>query len=108
MLESAVNYKKRNKWYTANGPYNKMAVTIEPLPKSGRGYGRNLLLVKEDRVMALYTATKERYYENLVYNAFANLDIFRGDSTYWETEVTSTYLKEFVWHYSTICRHAFQ
>ncbi len=93
MLESAVNYKKRNKWYTANGPYNKMAVTIEPLPKSGRGYGRNLLLVKEDRVMALYTATKERYYENLVYNAFANLDIFRGDSTYWETEVTSTYLK---------------
>ena len=36
---------------------------------------------------------RERYYENLVYNAFANLDIFRGKATYWETEVTSTYLK---------------
>lgn len=93
MLESATYYKKRNKWYTANGPYNKMATTIEPMPKSGRGYGRNLLLVKEDRVMALYNETQERYYESLLYNSFANLDIFRGKKTYWETEVTSTYLK---------------
>ncbi|MCG7344270.1 S-layer homology domain-containing protein [Sporosarcina sp. ACRSL] len=93
MLESATYYKKRNKWYTANGPYNKMATTIEPMPKSGRGYGRNLLLVKEDRTMALYNETKERYFESLLFNSFANLDIFRGDKTYWETEVTSTYLK---------------
>lgn len=93
MLESATNYKKRNKWYTAQGPYNKMATTVEPMPKSGRGYGRNLLLVKEDRVMALYTQTNQRYYESLLYNSFANLDIFRGKATYWETEVTSTYLK---------------
>ncbi|MBD7984727.1 S-layer homology domain-containing protein [Sporosarcina sp. Sa2YVA2] len=93
MLESAIYYKKRNKWYTANGPYNKMATTIEPMPASGRGYGRNLLLVKEDRVMAKYNDTQERYYESLLYNSFANLDIFRGDKTYWETEVTSTYLK---------------
>ncbi|WP_318618238.1 S-layer homology domain-containing protein [Sporosarcina sp. YIM B06819] len=93
MLESAVNYKKRNKWYTAQGPYNKMATTVEPMPKSGRGYGRNLLLVKEDRVMALYSQTNQRYYESLLYNSFANLDIFRGKATYWETEVTSTYLK---------------
>ncbi|MEK5039808.1 S-layer homology domain-containing protein [Sporosarcina sp. FSL K6-3457] len=93
MLESAVNYKKRNKWYTAQGPYNKMATTVEPMPKSGRGYGRNLLLVKEDRVMALYSQTNQRYYESLLYNSFANLDIFRGEATYWETEVTSTYLK---------------
>lgn len=93
MLESAINYKKRNKWYTAQGPYNKMATTIEPMPESGRGYGRNLLLVKEDRVMAKYLDTKERYYESLLYNSYANLDVFRGNSTYWETEVTSTYLK---------------
>lgn len=93
MLESATYYKKRNKWFTANGPYNKMATTIEPMPKSGRGYGRNLLLVKEDRTMAMYNETKERYFESLLYNSFANLDIFRGNKTYWETEVTSTYLK---------------
>ncbi|MBD7984933.1 S-layer homology domain-containing protein [Sporosarcina sp. Sa2YVA2] len=93
MHESAIYYKKRNKWYTANGPYNKMATTIEPMPASGRGYGRNLLLVKEDRVMGKYNETQERYYESLLYNSFANLDIFKGDKTYWETEVTSTYLK---------------
>ncbi|WOV86818.1 S-layer homology domain-containing protein [Sporosarcina oncorhynchi] len=93
MHESAIYYKKRNKWYTANGPYNKMATTIEPLPASGQAYGRNLLLVKEDRVMAKYTETEERYYESLLYNSFANLEIFRGIQKYWETEVTSTYLK---------------
>ncbi|SKA95376.1 S-layer homology domain-containing protein [Sporosarcina newyorkensis] len=93
MHESIINYKKRNKWYTANGPYNKMATTIEPMPASGRGYGRNLLLVKEDRVMLLYNQTQERYYEDLLHNSFANLTIFRGNKTYWETEVTSTYLK---------------
>lgn len=93
LKESVENYKKRNKWYTAQGPYNKMATTIEPMPASGRGYGRNLLLVKEDRAMVLYNETKERYYEDLLMNAFTNLNIFRGSKTYWDTEVTSTYLK---------------
>ncbi|PID18988.1 MULTISPECIES: S-layer homology domain-containing protein [unclassified Sporosarcina] len=93
LRESVANYKKRNKWYTANGPYNKMATTIEPMPASGRGYGRNLLLVKEDRVMLLYNQTEERYYEDILHNAFTNLSIFRGNKTYWETEVTSTYLQ---------------
>ncbi|MDV6379041.1 S-layer homology domain-containing protein [Sporosarcina sp. GW1-11] len=93
MRESVAYYKKRNKWYTANGPYNKMATTIEPMPASGRGYGRNLLLVKEDRVMLLYNQTQERFYENILHNAFTNLTIFRGSKPYWETEVTSTYLK---------------
>ena len=91
--ESIANYKKRNKWYTASGPYNKMATTIEPMPASGRGYGRNLLLVKEDRVMLLYNQTKERYYEDILHNSFTNLAVFRGNKPYWETEVTSTYLK---------------
>lgn len=91
--ESVAYYKKRNKWYTANGPYNKMATTIEPMPASGRGYGRNLLLVKEDRVMHLYNQTQERFYEDLLHNSFTNLSIFRGNRLHWETEVTSTYLK---------------
>ncbi|WP_232321207.1 S-layer homology domain-containing protein [Sporosarcina ureae] len=92
LRESITNYKKRNKWYTAEGPYNKMATTIEPMPASGRGYGRNLLLVKEDRVMLLYNQTKERYYEDILHNSFTNLAVFRGSKPYWETEVTSTYL----------------
>ena len=54
MKETAEYYIKRNNWYTAEGPLNKMATSTEPLPKSGHGYGRNLLLVKEDRALALY------------------------------------------------------
>lgn len=93
MLESAVNYRKRNSWYTATGPYNKMAVTVEPMPSSFNGFGRNLLMVKEDRILKLYEANKERYFENLLINSFVNLQLFKGDKNYWETEVTSTYLK---------------
>lgn len=94
MHESILNYKKRNNWYTATGAYNKMAVTVEPMPSSEKVYGRNLLLMKEDRVMLLYNETQERYYEDLLYNSFTNLANFRGNNTYWETEVTSTYLKD--------------
>lgn len=93
MLESAVNYRKRNAWYTASGPYNKMAITIEPMPDSYKGYGRILLLMKEDRALTLFLETKEPYFENLIINSFVNLQNFKGDKTYWETEVTSTYLK---------------
>ncbi|WP_394141263.1 hypothetical protein [Cytobacillus oceanisediminis] len=93
MQESAVNYRKTNAWYTANGPYNKMVDTIEPLPASKLGYGRTLLLLKEDRALQLYRENGERYFYNLLYNSLANLDKFKGNKLYWETEVTSTYLK---------------
>lgn len=93
MQETAEYYIKRNNWYTAEGPLNKMATSTEPLPESGHGYGRNLLLVKEDRALALYKQQGDRYFENLVHNSFVNLDIFKGNRTYWQTEVTSTYLK---------------
>ena len=94
MLESANYYKKRNSWYTAIGPFNKMVTTTEPLPENGQGYGRNLLLVKEDRAMALYHEQQDRYFENLIFNSYVNLKNFRGEKPYWETEVTSTYLKD--------------
>ncbi|MEK4228392.1 S-layer homology domain-containing protein [Solibacillus sp. FSL H8-0538] len=93
MLETARNYKKRNNWYTANGPYNKMATTTEPMPSSYQGFGRNLLLVKEDRALVLYKEQGDRYFANLVKNSFVSLTKFKGDKSYWETEVTSTYLK---------------
>lgn len=94
MLESAKYYKKRNSWYTAIGPFNKMVTTTEPLPENGQGYGRNLLLLKEDRAMTLYHQQQDRYFENLIFNSFVNLKNFRGEKPYWETEVTSTYLKD--------------
>lgn len=64
------------------------------MPKSGQGYGRTLLMLKEDRALTLYHEKEERYFEDLVYNAFVNLKSFKKDKAYWETEVTSTYLKD--------------
>lgn len=93
MAESAKNYRKRNKWYTSQGPYNKMATTTEPMPSSKKGYGRNLLLVKEDRALELFEKQGDLYFESVVLNSFINLDNFKGDDKYWYTEVTSTYLK---------------
>ncbi|WP_107840851.1 S-layer homology domain-containing protein [Metasolibacillus meyeri] len=93
MIETAANYKKRNNWYTAEGPFNKMATTTEPMPKNYQGFGRNLLLVKEDRALVLFKAQGDRYFANLVKNSFISLQKFKGNKTYWETEVTSTYLK---------------
>lgn len=71
-----------------------MAETVEPIAASGRAYGRNLLMMKEDRAMELYQQTQERFYEDLLHNAFVNLQLFKGEEQYWETEVTSTYLKD--------------
>ncbi|MER2000932.1 MAG: S-layer homology domain-containing protein, partial [Lysinibacillus sp.] len=34
MLETSQNFIKRNKWYTANGIFNKMATSIEPMPEN--------------------------------------------------------------------------
>lgn len=93
MRETSRNHKKRNKWYTADGSYNKLADSTEPMPLSGQNYGRTLLMLKEDRALTLYHENKGRYYENLIYNAFVNLKNFKKDQAYWETEVTSTYLK---------------
>jgi hypothetical protein len=94
MKYSAANYRKTNKWYTADGPYNKMVLTVEPLPRSKMGYGRTLLMFREHEALKRVKSTGERYYQNLVYNSVADLLNFRGDRTFWETEVTSTYLKD--------------
>lgn len=93
MLETSQNFIKRNKWYTAQGVYTKMATSIEPMPKSEQGFGRSLLMQKEDRALVLYKQQGDRYFENLVNNSFVSLDQFKGDDPYWLTEVTSTYLK---------------
>lgn len=93
MRETSRNHKKRNNWYTADGPYNKLADSTEPTPASGQNYGRSLLMLKEDRALTLYHENTGRYFENLMYNAFVNLKNFKQDKAYWETEVTSTYLK---------------
>ncbi|WP_100404345.1 hypothetical protein [Bacillus solitudinis] len=86
-------YRKTNAWYTEDGPYNKMVKTIEPLPESGLGYGRTLLLIQEEQALIEYKKTKERYFYDLIINSFANLETYKGEKNFWETEVTSTWLK---------------
>ncbi|WP_102273765.1 hypothetical protein [Cytobacillus massiliigabonensis] len=92
MKYSAANYRKTNKWYTADGPYNKMVLTVEPQPLSKMGYGRTLLTFREAEALERYKRTNERYYYNLALNSVADLLNFRGERKFWETEVTSTYL----------------
>ena len=93
MKETSENSRKRNKWYTIDGPYNKMANAIEPIPESGQGFGRLLLLLQEDRALDKYKETKEHYFYLLLRNSYVDLEIFKGENEYWETEVTSTWLK---------------
>ncbi|GLB60228.1 hypothetical protein [Cytobacillus sp. NCCP-133] len=92
MKYSSLNYRKTNKWYTSDGPYNKMVLTVEPQPRSKMGYGRTLLNFREAEAFDRWNKTNERYYYNLVSNSVADLLNFRGEKTFWETEVTSTYL----------------
>lgn len=91
---SSANYRKTNKWYTSEGPYNKMVLTVEPQPRSKMGYGRTLLNFREAEAFERYKKTNERYYYNLAANSVADLLNFRGNKLFWETEVTSTYLLE--------------
>ncbi|RYG72929.1 hypothetical protein EU245_08275 [Lentibacillus lipolyticus] len=83
---------KNNSWYTAKGPYKKVVRTAEPTPESELQYGRNLLIVREDEVLKQYKETDERYHYNLLLNAVANLQRFKGDKTFWETEYTNGWL----------------
>lgn len=83
---------KNNNWYTARGPYKKVVRTAVPIPESELQYGRNLLIVREDEPLSRYKDTQERYFYNLLLNSIANLDIFKGDKDFWETEYTNNWL----------------
>ncbi|TMN21779.1 hypothetical protein [Lentibacillus cibarius] len=83
---------KNNNWYTAKGPYKKVVRTAEPTPESELQYGRNLLIVREDEVLKRYKETEERYHYDLLLNSVANLEIFKGDKAFWETEYTNGWL----------------
>lgn len=93
MKETSENSRLRNMWYTVDGPLNKMASAVEPIPKSGQGFGRLLLLMKDDRALDKYKETKEHYFYILLKNSYVDLTKYKGNRDYWETEVTSTWLK---------------
>jgi hypothetical protein len=88
------SYKEANGWLTAGGPMKKLPWSIEPFTKEG--YGRNLGVMVDREAIDRYIKTKERYYYNLMVNSAADLYEYRQekDTEIWETEYTSTWLKD--------------
>jgi hypothetical protein len=88
------SYKEANTWLTPSGPMKKLPWSIEPYTK--KGYGRNLGVMVDREAIDRYLETHERYYHNLTINSVASLMEYRKqkDTTIWETEYTSTWLKK--------------
>ncbi|WP_240371347.1 hypothetical protein [Anoxybacteroides rupiense] len=85
-------YKKINKWYTADGPFGKLPWSIEPSTKFG--YGRYFALVHDRRYADHYEKTKERYFYDFILNSVANLLNYGAQlGKPIPTEITSTWLK---------------
>lgn len=86
-------YKKINKWYTAEGPYGKLPWSIEPGTKLG--YGRYFSLVHDRRHVDHYERTKERYFYDFIVNSAVNLLVYDSKlNKPIQTEITSTWLKD--------------
>lgn len=86
-------YKKINKWYTAEGPYGKLPWSIEPGTKLG--YGRYFALVHDRRHVDHYEKTKERYFYDFIVNSATNLLVYDSQlDKPIQTEITSTWLKD--------------
>ncbi|MEK4027926.1 S-layer homology domain-containing protein [Pseudobacillus sp. FSL P4-0506] len=94
---SIKEYTSINNWLTADGAYTKLPWSIEPGYKMG--YGRNIGRLQGGIYLTAYEGNKERYFEDLVVNAIADLDVFSGGiisagkTPIFKTEYTSTWLK---------------
>lgn len=99
--EDAMNEYKREtnhefissrKWLTSTGPYTKLPWSIEPMTKLG--YGRNLVVVQGMPFVKKYEAQQDRFYYDMIVNSVNDVWDFKEDSSLWETEYTSTWLKK--------------
>lgn len=79
------------KWLTAAGPYTKLPWSIEPATKLG--YGRNLVVLQGIPFVESYEKEEERFHYNMIVNSVNYLWDFKQATTLWETEYTSTWLK---------------
>lgn len=94
ILFSNEQYRKVNKWYTAEGVFSKLPWSIEPFVEEG--YGRNLNYYREDTVLKRYRDNiPERYYYNLLVNSIAYFENHeKNEDNLFETHYTSTWLKK--------------
>lgn len=79
------------KWLTSTGPYTKLPWSIEPSTKLG--YGRNLVVLQGIPFVENYEVQPERFYYDMIVNSVNYLWDFKDDESLWETEYTSTWLK---------------
>lgn len=79
------------KWLVHGGNYTKLPWSIEPATKLG--YGRNLVQLKDEKLVARYKSTRDRFYYNLIIDNVNNLIDFKGEQDLWLTEYTSAWLK---------------
>lgn len=79
------------KWLTSTGPYTKLPWSVEPATKLG--YGRNLVVLQGIPFVKNYEEQAERFYYNMIVNSVNYLWDFKKDTDLWETEYTSTWLK---------------
>lgn len=97
--EAMEKYKKQTnhdfissrKWLTSTGPYTKLPWSIEPSTKLG--YGRNLVVVQGMPFIKNYNVQPERFYYDMIVNSINYVWDFKDDTDLWETEYTSTWLK---------------
>ena len=80
------------KWQVSNGNYSKLPWSIEPAAKMG--YGRNLITLLDRTALDYYIETQDRLFYDLVVTSVHNLIKFKGNKNLWETEYTSTWLKD--------------
>lgn len=79
------------KWLTSTGPYTKLPWSVEPSTKLA--YGRNLVVVQGLPFVKSYEKSPERLYYDMIVNSVNYVWDFKEDTDLWETEYTSTWLK---------------
>ncbi|AOV08762.1 hypothetical protein [Sporosarcina ureilytica] len=89
--ETNHNFISSRKWLTSIGPYTKLPWSVEPSTKLG--YGRNLVVLQGTPFVENYTLQPERFYYDMIVNSVNYLWDFKEDTSLWETEYTSTWLK---------------
>ncbi|MCZ2257572.1 hypothetical protein [Sporosarcina sp. G11-34] len=86
------NQMSQLNWLTMDGPFTKLAFSIEP--STEMGYGRVIGRTQDDFALDWHRKSESVFFETMVLNSRANLlyyiDEFEG--TRWPTEYTSTWL----------------
>lgn len=89
--ETNHEFLSSRKWLTSTGSYTKLPWSIEPSTKLG--YGRNLVVLQGIPFVENYEVQPERFYYDMIVNSVNYLWDFKDDESLWETEYTSTWLK---------------